>query len=117
MVTEDIRGNSKEVSTRARAQATAHALDRRRDLLGLARWRPFGEQLSNDVRQSLFARGIVRCAGPETQADRQRRLLVILDEQQRHPIRQSDIVERRKLHGPHPGGRGWTGGEGLLGGK
>ncbi len=117
MVTEHVRGDRKEVLARARAQAAAHALDRRCDLLSIAGRRPLGEQLRNDIRESLFARGIVRCARPETQADRQRGLLVILDEQQRHPIRQRDVVKRRKLHGPQPGGYGWTGGEGLLRGK
>ena len=111
MVTEYVRRDSEEVVARARAQTSPHALDRRRDLVGVAGWRPLGEELRHDIRESLFARGIVRCASAETQADRQRRLFVILDEQQRHPVRQSDVVERRELDGPQPGGRGWMGRE------
>src|SRR3989442_2915015 len=42
---------------------------------------------------------------------------MVLDEEQRHPVRQRDLAERRELHRAQPFGRGRTGGEGLLSGK
>src|SRR2546427_7477215 len=50
---------------------------------------PAGKE-GDDRGDAFFSRGIVHRAGPKAETDRQRRLLVILDQQQRHPIRSEE---------------------------
>ena len=117
MIAQHVGRDRQEVVARARADAPAHTLDRGRDLVGGARGGALGQQLGDQRRDPFFAGGIVRGSRAEAETHREGRLLVILDQQQGHPVRQCDIPERRELHGPEATGSRCLGGEGLLGGK
>jgi len=116
VIAEHIGRDRQEVVPCARGDAAAHAFDRRGDLFGVAGRRTLRHQLRHQPRDAFLARGIVGVAGAETQADRQRGLLVVLDEQQRHPVGQRDLPKRRELYRPESTGDWWTGWERLLGG-
>src|ERR1051325_9265045 len=114
VIAQDVGRDREEVVARARADAPAHALDGRRDLIGGARRRALGQQLGRQGRDSFFAGGIIRRSGPEAQAHGKRGLLVIFDEHERHAVRQRDFLERREPHGPEALRRGRTGGHLVL---
>src|SRR2546427_12315291 len=78
VVAERVRGNGEEVLVRRRREAAPHALDRGGDLLRRARPRPLAQQLGYELGEAVLAGGVVGVSGPEAQAHRQDRLLVML---------------------------------------
>ena len=114
VIAQPVGGDGEEVVAGTRPDRPAHPFDFRRDLVGAAGGRAFGQQLRDQTRHSFLPGRVVEVAGAEAEAHRQRWLLVVLDQQQRHAIGERDILERREAHGPQPRGNGWTGGELLL---
>ena len=98
VIAQSIGRDGEKIVAGVCADAAAHAFDGRGDLLRIAGRRALGQELRDEFGDAFFTGRIVDAAGPKAQAERQRRLFMILDQQQRHAVGQRHLLERRKVH-------------------
>jgi hypothetical protein len=97
-VLHDDRVHEGQIGARPGAECAADVIDLLGDLFGVSRRRSLVEQMRDELGNTRLALGILRGAGANEQAHRDRRLLVVQHDDNLHAVRERSHVVRRELH-------------------